>query len=257
MIGKIGVVVPTLGTRGDYLVSSLKSLRAAGADVVFVVAPNAVQLATLSAEGLIDEVIPDPGAGLASAINKGIEMMPNNVEYVAWLGDDDLLSPDSLSFSRAALAENQRYSYTFGWCEYIDQTGASLWTNKAGSYAPTLLRFGPDLVPQPGSLIRRTSWEQTGGLNSNYKFAFDLDLFIRLAKVGKPKYVNKHVSKFRWHPDSLSVKSRNEAVIEASNIRQRNLPKLAIYFSWLWEPLVMLLTVYAGKRMTKLASRLA
>lgn len=255
--GLIGVVVPTLGTRNDYLIQSLKSLREAGADVIIIVTPNIKELAQLATSGLVDKIFADPGTGLASAINQGIEAMANNVEYVSWLGDDDLLFPESLSISRSKLSTDNRLSFTFGWCEYMDQDGKSLWTNKSGVFAPALLGFGPDLIPQPGSLIRRSSWMQVGGLNEEYRFAFDLDLFLRLTRVGKSKYLNTHVSKFRWHPDSLSVKGRREAVQEASTIRISHLPKWLTLLSWLWEPSVRLLTLYAGKAMTKRASRLS
>jgi glycosyltransferase involved in cell wall biosynthesis len=100
---RVGIVVPTLGERPDYLEQCLKSIRKAGESHILIVAPKSFDNSGLISSGLVDSVIEDPGAGLPAAINQGIDSLPKSVEYINWLGDDDLPKPGSLSKCSDAL----------------------------------------------------------------------------------------------------------------------------------------------------------
>ncbi len=247
---RVGIVVPTLGERPDYLQECLRSIRAAGEAQILVVAPSSLDSTSLKSEGLIDAFIVDEGGGLASAINQGIRALPSSVEYVNWLGDDDLLTPGSLDATAEILDSESDAVMAFGACDYIDSLGNTVWKNQFGTWAVPLLRFGPDLIPQPGALFRRSAFEAAGGLNTNFGWAFDFDLFIRLSKRGKLQYINQTLAKFRWHPESLSVEHRRQSVAEASQVRVSHLPIWLRPLSIVWEWPVMQATLIAGKRVT-------
>jgi GT2 family glycosyltransferase len=183
-------------------------------------------------------------------INKGIRSLPASVDYVNWLGDDDVLKPDSLRASTEILDKAHDVVMAFGSCEYIDDQGDVVWVNRSGQWAVPLLRFGPDLIPQPGALFRRTGFEAVGGLNSDFGWAFDFDLFIRFSKLGKLRFINQRLAQFRWHPESLSVEHRKQSVAEASKVRIFHLPSWLRPFSLLWEYPVRQATLIAGKRVT-------
>ena len=68
----IGVVVPTLGKRPEYLLQCLKSLRDAGNALIYLVMPESVSLPHEINSDLYDRVITDPGIGLAAAIHAGL-----------------------------------------------------------------------------------------------------------------------------------------------------------------------------------------
>jgi GT2 family glycosyltransferase len=103
--------------------------------------------------------------------------------------------------------------------------------NKSGKLASKILSFGPDLIPQPGALFSLKLFQELGGLDSKYRYAFDYDLFLKLKKKGDPIFVNRTQASFRWHSDSLSVKDRKKSVIEAFRVRQswRSLPSQIIH----------------------------
>jgi hypothetical protein len=197
--------------------------------------------------------VTDTGSGLPAAINLGIESLPDSIEYVNWLGDDDLLLPGSLTPSINVLDHKQGVVMTFGACDYIDGEGNIVWENRSGGWAVPLLRFGPDLIPQPGALFRRSAFYAVDELNINLGWAFDFDLFIRLSKVGKIQYINKTLAQFRWHPESLSVEHRRRSVSEASQVRVSHLPAFLRAVSIIWEYPVRQATLLAGKRITKKA----
>ena len=252
----IGVVIPTLGDRPEYLQESILSIRQAGTAHISVVRPERASAIDQALEGKVDSIVDDPGRGLAHAINTGINCLPKNVKYSTWLGDDDRLVEGSLLKVSMYLDEKFDAAFVFGQCQYIDATGQKLWLNKSGKWTELLMLCGPQLIPQPGSLFRRSSFEQVGGLDESLKWAFDLDLFLKLRKVGKFGFLNEPLAEFRWHEGSLSVGSRQGSVDEASKVRRRYLPVGVREVSVIWEPLLRRIILFAGTRVSKrIASR--
>ena len=249
-MGLVGLVIPTMGTRPEFLKQSLASIRSAGKATVHIVAPGSAMLESVLDPNSYDALIVDPGTGLSAAIDAGLRSFPSNVEYINWLGDDDLLTEGSLDHALSVLSGNPGIALVYGGCEYINGEGKSLWLNKSGSYAKYLMRCGPQLIPQPGSLMRRNAFEKIGGLDHQYKWAFDLDLFIRLSRVGKLQFTPRTLAKFRWHEGSLSVGGRNGSVIEASKIRINSLPPAARFFAPLWETPIRRAILRAGRQLT-------
>ncbi len=240
------VVVPTLGRRPEFLEQSLHSIREAGKSYVLLVAPAAFDAGELISAGLADEKIDEIGSNLPAAIDQGFDALPGGVRYIAWLGDDDLLRPGALSKTQAFLEAHPKSSAVYGACDYIDETGTVVWVNRSGAWAAPLLRIGPDLIPQPGSLFRRASYRAAGNLRTDLGWAFDLDLFLRLAQVGKLSYIRETLAAFRWHAGSLSVGQRADSVREASLVRREFLPSWIRPISGVWEGPVRWATHRAG-----------
>ena len=174
---------------------------------------------------------------------------------MSWLGDDDLLLPGSLASTSAALDRTPEAVLAFGYCRYIDGQGRHLGTSRAGRIAPWLLVWGPDLVPQPGMLVRRTEWLAVGGLDESLSYAMDLDLLLRLRRRGRLLAVDRPVACFRWHPESLTVSGRSISSAEAEVVKRRYLPALARRSSWLWERPVRLVSAQAARGITRRATK--
>ncbi len=242
----IGLVIPTLGLRRDYLVESIRSARNFG-DVYLVLVTPPEKVGDLSSLSGVDQIIPEITAGLPSAINWGFQNLPKSIEYIGWIGDDDLLAPGAGSKSVEYLNQNLNSVMTFGICRYINKYGDSIGLNDFGQLAVSLLRFGPDLIPQPGSIFRRETFDKVGQIDTRFQLAFDFDLFIRLSKAGKIKSMKFEVASFRWHSDSKSVAARKKSVLEASKVRRAHLPVLLKPLSIFWELPVIAATFLAGK----------
>lgn len=246
---RVGIVIPTLGSRPEYLANSISSIRRAGNAHVLIVGPASLesQAKKLGA----DSFALDPGSGLVAAINLGFDSLPEGIEFANWLGDDDELSEGSLELARSALDKDSKAPFAFGACGYIDEVGKLLWTNNSGKWAIPLLRVGPDLVPQPGALVRIQSLRKVLPLRADYKFAFDFDMFIRLSKLGRPVYVPNVLANFRWHSDSLTVSQRKLSANEASLVRKSHLPSALRLISELWEAPVRFATNVLGARLLR------
>ena len=250
------LVVPTLGLRNDLLRLTLASIRSQSvpADIVMVTPSSSDSIRALADEYEV-ETLGDPGS-LPLAINAGVQERRAQHTFVGWLNDDDLLEPNSLAATTAALRANQEAVVAYGACRYIDEHGRHLWLSRAGSWAPRIIGWGPDLIPQPGMLVRASAWRDVGGLDPSYRLAFDLDLLLRLRALGT--FVNTHqvVSSFRWHPNSLTVEDRRTNLAESERAKRAALSPMARRCAWMWESPVRWATRIAVHRVNQRAQRL-
>jgi GT2 family glycosyltransferase len=106
-------------------------------------------------------------------------------------------------------------------------------------------------------LIRMSAWQEVGGLDQRLSHAFDLDLLLKLKKIGDLIPVPEVVSYFRWHPDSLTVSDRNKSLNESEAIKRRYLSSTQSKAKWLWERPVRFATKKAAKRLNKRAYRIS
>ena len=243
---RIGVVVPTLFSRSDYLRQSLEAIQKAGDAYVILMGPD-VEANSKDYKGLFDELLEEPKTGtLSEKLSFALSSFPENIDLITWIGDDDILAPGSLDFLKNEFRSDEDLSLIYGACDYIDSNGNKIGQNISGPWALALSKVGPFLAPQPGSLFRRKAFEAIGGLDSNLKLAFDFDLFLGLKKHGKAKYINKTLASFRWHEDSLSVGQRKTSVKEASIVRTKHASRWLRPLLTITNPLVEIATYLGG-----------
>lgn len=256
-VPRVLLIVATLGRRPTYLRQTLESIRSQSvpADVV-VVAPEGNGSVLAAAQEFDCVLLPDPGS-LARAINLGATALAPQHEFVNWLNDDDLLEPESLATTINALDAQVDSVVAYGACRYIDPDGRQLWVSRAGPWATRVLNWGPDLIPQPGMLVRSSAWQQLGGLNESYELAFDLDLLLRLKRIGRLVDVGQIVSSFRWHPTSLTVADRKRNIAESERAKRAALSPTARRLAWLWEAPVRVATQAAAHEVQRRAHKAA
>ena len=252
---RVLVVIPTLGRRLDYLQQTLQSIQSQSepAQIVVVLPEGAAEARALATE-MSAAIADDPGS-MASAINLGVQKALPSVSYVNWIGDDDLLAPESLRTAVDALDARPEAVAAFGYCDYIDPQGAKLWTSRAGRIAPWLMTWGPDLVPQPGMLIKLSAWRNTPGLQDTLHFALDLDLLLSLRKQGPFVRVPRTLASFRWHPDSLTVSNRTASLDESLAVKAHHATSGQRVLIRLLDPMVRFATRLAAQRLNKRATR--
>lgn len=242
----VGVVVPTIGERPQYLEITLKSIREAGDSYIVLVGRKGFDASSYQKAGLLDLYVDELETSVPKKINQGFRALSENIEYITWIGDDDLLAPGSLSVAVNILDRPEKPVLVYGHCQYIDSEGSDVLVKRSGSWAVPLLRFGPQLIPQPSAVFRRDAFEKVGGLSDKFEFAFDFDLFLKLTKVGKAVFVDKILSSHRWHATSLTYSRRWDSVRDASLVRVLDLPPLAKFFSPIWELPIIMMTFLAG-----------
>lgn len=248
------VVIATLGKRNGYLEQTLKSIQAQ--DFKNVEITLIYPLSNKETQKLAKEYqaksIADPGS-MSSAVNLGIIDGWETYKYVTWIGDDDLFLPGSFTSTINSLEKTPHAAAAFGYCDYIDQTGKHLFTSKAGIFAPFIASWGPNLIPLPGTVFRCNSLKMLDHLfDENLRYTMDLDLFLRLKKIGKLISVNTPVSAFRWHVDSTTVANRAASLRETELVRRKYTPVILKPFIPLWEIPVRFATLIAAKRVSSL-----
>jgi cellulose synthase/poly-beta-1,6-N-acetylglucosamine synthase-like glycosyltransferase len=252
---RILVIIATLGEREEMLRQTLQSIvnQNIDLDIVFV-----CPLANKSTKNLADEYnafrIDDPG-GISAAVNAGINFAKLHHTYITWIGDDDLLAPDSLKNTTKALDESPDAVLAFGYCHYINSKGSHILTSRAGRFAPWLMTWGPDLIPLPGTLFRASALTKISGFDTSLKYAMDLDIFLRLRKIGRFINVKKVVSSFRWHETSATVSNRTASSSEAERVKRKYMPPAMRFFSVLWEKPIRVASRLAAERVTSLAKK--
>lgn len=250
---QVGIVIPTLGTRPEFIQSCVDSVQGAGSTVIAISCPDTAR-ENLADQGIEPDIwISDTGGGAAAAINAAVSSFDSNVRFVGWIGDDDLLMPGSID--RAVGAFNPSTVVVYGGCKYINDSNDQLFVNRSGRFAHWLMRVGPNLLPQPGSLIRRSTWDEIGGLDEALKWTFDLDFFLKARRKGKLVFIPEVLAAFRWHEDSLTAGSRDGSVNEASKVRLRNMSPVARSFARGWEPAMRFLILRAGHRVSTKSKR--
>ena len=216
-------VVPSLGSRPEYLELTLDSIqgqRGPRVDAVLVAPASATHLADVAARRGIALVV-QSGVGMSGAINDGWRALGDGYDYLAWLGDDDELTPASSATAVGYLERHTRSAMVYGRCDYVDADGRVLFQARPSALAGRLLRWGPDLVPQPGSIARASAVRAVGYLDEDLRYAMDLDLFLRLKDVGAIGYVPRSLARFRWHEGSTTVGSPVASDAEARLVRSR------------------------------------
>jgi GT2 family glycosyltransferase len=251
---RVLLAVPTLGRRPALLERTLKSIttQSVPADVI-VVGPDTPNL-RMAAEAHGARWIPDPGSQ-TKAINLGLAEAEPHYEFVNWLNDDDLLEPGALEATTRVLDQRPEATVAYGACRYIDEAGRELWVSRAGPWATRILSWGPDLIPQPGMLIRRTAWDRVGGVDESYRFAFDFDLLLKLRRIGPLVDVGQIVSSFLWHADSLTVGDRTTNLQESERAKRAALSPTARRFAWMWEGPVRVATRAAAWEVSRRAAK--
>ena len=219
-----GYVIPTLGSRPDWLCACLASVLAQPevAKVVVVAPEGSKDLAIGPNERVV--FVRDSDRGLSAAINDGMDRLSTEakVRFVSWLGDDDLLAPGAVGAARAALMRSPNAGFAFGRVRYIDEKGVPMWLLRPGRWALWYSRWGRNFIQQPGSLIRLSAWKSVGGLDEALQNSMDQDLFLHIARDYESIYVPRELAAYRIHSASISSQkgTRDESVIVGDRYRR-------------------------------------
>lgn len=242
---RVGFVVPTLGDRLETLDRTLASLKSV-ADAIVIVAPQKRWHQIKKLDNSVScDFVEDDGKGLAAAINKGFWHLGPEFHLITWIGDDDGIYAEGFNNLVTKLRDSE-FVAAFGHCDYVIQEGHKIGKSSAGKFAFKILSWGPDLIPQPGSLVKYEALERIGFLSEKYNLAFDFDMFLKLTKIGKILSIDEATGYFTWHSGSLSVSHRLPSAREAHSVRVENSHGFGKLLVFLAGPFVVTATVLAG-----------
>ena len=209
---RVSIVTPSYN-QGQFIEESIRSVLLQGyPDLEYIIIDGG---STDSSVEIIRKYEPwlaywvsEPDRGQSHAINKGLERSTG--QLFNWHNSDDVLTPNSLAITVAAMVNHPDASYVHGYNIAIDSQSHIL--SHINNH-PILTETGVVLDPawsvsnlkcggQPGCLMDRDLVVELGGVDESLQFIMDLDLTLRLILIRPPLYVHHPVVYFRLHPKS-------------------------------------------------------
>ena len=153
-------------------------------------------------------VVAAPHTGRGPALQNALAATKG--KYLCWVDSDDLLHPQALAATAEVLNSQPDVGMVYTDYLVIDEQGQvkGLGSRCQISYSPQRLLV--DFMTFHFRLMRRSVYEQTGGIDPEFNAAGDYDLCLRLSEVTQIHHLNKPLYLYRHHRDNISHQSQLE-----------------------------------------------
>ena len=150
-------------------------------------------------------IISRPNTGIVGALNDGLAAARG--DFIARMDADDIADPQRLEKQAAYLRQNPDHVLVACQVMLMDPQGAPLCTKRDTEFTHeridwALLNHRWPMV-HPAVMMRRDAINSVGGYRSKYQWLEDLDLFLRLAEVGKLASLPDVLLYYRLHTGSV------------------------------------------------------
>lgn len=145
-------------------------------------------------------------------------------EVFGWLNADDVLERGTLRRVKSALESDPDLVLVGGCCLVIDNAGdyiGLIGAPRHDDFQGLLSHI--DNPPQPATFFSAHAYRLVGGVDTAYDLAMDVDLWLKLAGVGKVAFFRQAIlARFRVHSDAKSVRAERRAIRQDLSIRRRS-----------------------------------
>ncbi|NMC51671.1 glycosyltransferase family 2 protein [Candidatus Kuenenbacteria bacterium] len=142
--------------------------------------------------------------GLTKSLNVGIREAQG--EYIVRLDADDLSAPERLARQYEFMEGNPKYALTGSWVKIIDENGQML-AKRQPPVETKLIKFhfifGKPCIWHSSIFFRKDKIAKIGNYNEEYKYAQDLNLYVKLLKEEQITNVPEFLVSHRIHGNSL------------------------------------------------------
>jgi glycosyltransferase involved in cell wall biosynthesis len=180
--------------------------------------------------------------------NKGISYTRNQLvelakgKYIAWMDADDISLPDRLELMLNWLERNSDYVAVGCKAVFMDSEGVDICNWKTPLDHKDIdachITGNGGAIVFPSSVMLKKAVINVGGFVEELTGAEDLDLFLKLAEIGKIANIDNSLYKYRLHLKSIShtqsdkIKQDNYSVIKhACSRRGLEMPKVSAFNS--------------------------
>lgn len=155
-----------------------------------------------------------PNSGVVAALNTGISL--SSADWIARMDADDIALPQRLETQLRGVAQRPGCVVLGSRVLLIDPDGRpimpfSIITSHAEIDA-THLAGGGCVICHPSVLLHREAVLSVGGYRQEMNTAEDIDLFLRLAEIGRVENLPDCLLHYRLHPNSIGHARRSEQV---------------------------------------------
>jgi glycosyltransferase involved in cell wall biosynthesis len=225
-MAKVGVIMPTHGLN-RYLAPAVESVVGQSlSDWALVIvcdgaAEETVRLAeSFAARDDRIRVVRQARAGVAAARNRGLEELAASVEFVALIDHDDRWLQGTLCTLTRVLENRRHWVGAHGIARFIDEEGTPIrigeleadLRRRRGVDRGRLVEWPLDKpttfanlaltckIPVGGVVVRRSALDRVGRFDERAVPADDLDMWLRLSRLGDFAFVDEVVLEYRQHP---------------------------------------------------------
>jgi glycosyltransferase involved in cell wall biosynthesis len=145
--------------------------------------------------------------------------------YVGWLDSDDRLDPDALTATVKLLDEHPEVGMVYTQYQTIDADDQITGLGRRCKIPYSELQMLVDFMTFHFRLLRRSVYEQVGGVDLSFPCAIDYDLCLRLAEVTKFYALEQPLYFYREHLESISQGQFSEQLHHAQRAVRKALAR--------------------------------
>lgn len=154
--------------------------------------------------------------------NRGVSATRNEIislargEFIATMDADDVCLPLRFEKQVAFLRLNPGHVLVGGWSEFMSAEGLPIGVIESPTTHPEIDQanlIGHTSIAHPTSMIRRQALLDVDGYDDNILGAEDLDLYLRLAEIGKLANLPEIVLRYRVHINSISATKSKQQLL--------------------------------------------
>jgi glycosyltransferase involved in cell wall biosynthesis len=163
--------------------------------------------------------VSEPDAGQGDAIRRGFAR--SSGEILGYVNSDDLLLPGSLEHVAAQFYRKPGIDFLAGGYLDIDENNQVIWCTWPVTPSFIRLMLVGFYLGQPACFWKHQAYDQVGGLDPNFQFCLDADLFLRILNNFKAISTTRLLACFRTHGESKSSRLEHVHQAEKSRINER------------------------------------
>lgn len=201
----VTIITPSFN-QGEFIEDTIKSVLAQDyTNIEYIVLDGASTDNTLDVLKKYEDKIQwksKKDKGQSYAIEKGFKW--SDGEIIIWLNSDDTLTPGAVTRAVKEFEADDELAFIYGKSHYIDAQGNLLDDYPVEPFnMDRLSKF--NFISQPSVFMKKKYYENIGGIDTNLNYVFDYDLWIRLSRKYKVKFIEEFLSNYRLHEDSKTV----------------------------------------------------
>jgi glycosyltransferase involved in cell wall biosynthesis len=162
------------------------------------------------------QVIGAPHRGSVLALQNAIAQ--TSAPYLGWVDSDDILCSTALEQTFAILDKHPEVGMVYTDYQDIDASGKLLGYGKRCRIPYSKDRLLIDFMTFHFRLIRRSVYDQVGGINATLSCAEDYDLCLRLSEVTPIYHLRRPLYLYRRHPHSITQQRQVEMIFTSRDV---------------------------------------
>lgn len=168
-------------------------------------------------------VLHEPQRGLVPPLRKGLSKARGN--FIARMDADDISTPERLMKQVRYLEMHPDVVLVGTWAQVINAEGAVTgqdYTPPASSSELCRTLCQENVIVHGSIMMRIEAARAVGGYRSNFAYAEDYDLWLRLAEIGQLANIPEPLYQWRRHDQSTTHTTTHKTVYDCANRARRN-----------------------------------